>query len=43
MDIERLEIPALEGALQTIRKFKPKLALSMYHKLLDFGVRQDKP
>lgn len=32
MDIEGSEIPALHGALQTIRRFRPKLALCLYHK-----------
>ncbi|MGE8288232.1 MAG: FkbM family methyltransferase [Stenotrophomonas sp.] len=32
MDIEGSEIPALLGAVQTIRRFRPKLALCLYHK-----------
>mgnify|MGYP003582806790 CR=1 FL=1 len=32
MDIEGSEIPALNGAMQTIRRFRPKLALCLYHK-----------
>ncbi len=32
MDIEGSEIPALHGAVQTIRRFRPKLALCLYHK-----------
>ena len=32
MDIEKSEVPALRGASAVLRKFKPRLAISSYHK-----------
>ncbi len=36
MDIEGAELDALKGAEAAIRRFRPKLAISLYHSLADF-------
>ena len=32
LDVEGSEVAAIRGAVETIRRFKPKLAISLYHK-----------
>lgn len=36
MDIEGAEMMALEGGIETIKKFQPKLAIAIYHSFDDF-------
>jgi len=36
MDIEGSELSALKGGINAIKKFKPRLAISIYHSLNDF-------
>ena len=36
MDIEGAEPIALEGAIETIKKFRPVLAIAIYHSMEDF-------
>ena len=36
LDIEGAEIEAINGAIATIKKFKPKMAVCIYHNQSDF-------
>ena len=38
MDIEGGELKALQGAKKLIAQFKPRLAISVYHRFSDFWV-----
>jgi len=35
LDVEGSELEALEGGIETIKRFKPKMAISVYHKPRD--------
>ncbi|MDQ0418353.1 FkbM family methyltransferase [Croceifilum oryzae] len=37
MDVECAEMKALQGAVKAITKFKPTLAIAVYHHMADFG------
>jgi hypothetical protein len=36
MDIEGAELDALRGAMHTLRRDRPRLAISLYHRISDF-------
>jgi len=36
MDVEGAELKVLKGAEKTIRRFRPKLAIALYHRIDDF-------
>ena len=36
MDLEGHELPALRGAERTLRRFRPRLAISLYHQWDDY-------
>lgn len=38
LDVECSEVPVLKGAIKTIQKFKPKLAICVYHKKDDLWI-----
>ncbi|SEL47487.1 methyltransferase, FkbM family [Roseovarius azorensis] len=40
MDIEGAELTALRGAQKTIERFRPSMAICVYHKLIDFYIPQ---